>query len=157
MRTITLLATAAFASLFTLPAYAGTAENAFLARLTGSWTGSGTVTGEDDGPVSCALTFKPAPTGAKFSGKCVAKGMAGGQTFSGTISYNEKAKRYEAGGNGQTSIGVKSGSSVVFTSDLKGIVTGKSVMKLSTSKILIDATIDRGRGKTSKSHVTFTK
>ena len=157
MRPIMMLATAAVASLIALPAYAGPAEDAFLAKLTGTWTGAGTVTGEDQGTVACTLSFKPAPTGEKFSGKCVAKGLTGGQTFSGTISYNDKTKRYEAGGNGQTSVGVKSGSSVVFTSALKGIVTGTTVMKVSTGKILIDATIDRGRGKTSKSHVTFTK
>jgi hypothetical protein len=157
MRPMILLATAAFASLFALPAYAGPAEDAFLAKLTGAWTGSGTVTGEDEGAVSCTLTFKPTPGGEKFSGKCLAKGLAGGQSFSGTISYNDKTRKYEAGGNGQTSVGVKSGSSVVFTSDFKGMIKGTSVMKVSTSKILIDATIDRGRGKVSKSHVTFSK
>src|ERR1700750_917461 len=95
MRLIPILAFAA-TSLLAVPAYAGPAESAFLAKLTGSWSGSGTATGADAGQIDCTITFKPADAGEHFSGKCNADSVGFEQSFSGSMSYNDAKKQYEA-------------------------------------------------------------
>lgn len=142
-----------------LPAMAGPAEDAFLAKLVGSWSGSGALTGAETGTLNCTLAVKSGRKGIAFSGRCKAQDL-GAQSFSGIISYNEAERRYEAAGNGEVSIGVKSGSAVTFTSKIRNIAgSGTSVMKVTTSKITIDATVARSKSadKQIVSHTVLTK
>ncbi|HWV01321.1 MAG TPA: hypothetical protein VN109_09160 [Devosia sp.] len=148
--------TAAFA-LVALPALAGPAETAFLAKLPGTWTGSGAITGGESGSVACTLTL----TGSdkiNFRGTCDA-GQFGPQTYSGVLTYVDAARQYQARSNGQTVVGVKSGGGVVFTSKMKTVAgTGNSIMRLSASSIVIDVDIVRSdTGEKLKSHIVFKK
>ena len=140
-----------------VPAFAGPAETAFLAKLAGVWSGSGKITGGETGDVSCKLTFRGTDK-INFSGVCDA-GDFGPQNYSGVLTYNDKAKQYQARSNGQTVAGVKSGGTVVFTSKMKSIAgVGNSVMKLSASAIVIDVDLVRtDNGDKLKSHLSFKK
>jgi hypothetical protein len=151
---------AAAMTLCSMPAFAGPAEDAFLAKLAGSWTGGGTVTGAEEGTLACKLNFKPGATKLAFSGRCSAKGFqAPPQTISGSLSYNEKTKKYEAKGPDQTAVGVKSGNAVVFTMKIKSMgAIGNTVMKISAKSIVIDGDVVRGTsGQRYKAHMIFTK
>ena len=139
------------------PAFAGAAEQAFLAKLAGTWTGTGQLTGDETGTVDCKLTL----TGKEkisFRGTCDA-GKFGPQTYSGVLTFDDATKKYQARSNGETVIGVKSGNSVVFTTKMKTIAgTGNSVMKLSASTISIDVDLVRAdSGDKIKSHLNFKK
>ena len=153
--TTTLAALIAFSA---APSYAGTAEAAFLAKLAGTWTGGGQLTGADNAAITCKLVFKPKSGAINFSGKCDAEGL-GMQNFTGVISYNDKTKKYEAAGADQTAVGIKSGGSVVFTTKLRTMAgIGNSVMKVAANKIVIDVEIARGpKDALSKSHMILTK
>jgi len=139
------------------PALAGPADQAFLAKLAGTWTGAGTITGDEKGSVDCKLTLSGTDK-VNFRGLCDA-GKFGPQDYSGVLTYDEKTGKYLARSNGQTVVGVKSGSSVVFTSKMKTMAgTGNSVMKLSTSTIAIDVDLVRSdTGEKLKSHLNFKK
>lgn len=139
------------------PAPAGPADQAFLAKLAGTWTGAGTITGDEKGSVDCKLTLSGADK-VNFRGLCDA-GKFGPQDYSGVLTYDEKTGKYLARSNGQTVVGVKSGNSVVFTSKMKTMAgTGNSIMKLSTSTISIDVDLVRSdTGEKLKSHLNFKK
>jgi hypothetical protein len=156
MRLIPTLAFALLASSLILPAYAGTAETAFLGKLTGAWTGTGTATGAKAGPIQCNLTFRRTDAGTHFSGSCTATGAGFEQSFSGSIAYNDAKKQYEAESNGRKQVGTKSGGGVSFVTKITGMVgKGTSTMKLTTNKITIDVALT---GDTPiKSHLVFTK
>ena len=157
MRLVLPLAAAAALALVASPVLAGPAETAFLSKLPGTWTGGGALTGGDGGAVKCTLTLKGTDK-ISFSGTCDA-GSYGPQTYSGALTYNDKAKQYQARSNGETVVGVKSGNSIVFKSKMKTIAgTGDSVMKLSANTIVIDVDLTRAdTGDRMKSHITFTK
>lgn len=139
------------------PAFAGKTEDAFLSKLQGIWSGSGLLTGDETGKVDCTMTIRNRDEGVNFRGKCDA-GEFGPQSFSGIVSYNDVAGRYEAKSQGDVTLGVKEGSSVVFTIALKGIATGTSVMKLSQSKAVIDTIVKKpGSKDVIKSHMVLTK
>ena len=157
MRLVRPLAAAAALTILAVPAFAGTTESAFLAKLPGTWTGAGTITGGDGGSVKCTLTL----TGSdkiSFKGTCDA-GSYGPQTYSGALTYSDAAGQYQARSNGETVVGIKSGNAVVFKSKMKTIAgTGDSVMKLSANTIVIDVDITRAdTGDRMKSHITFTR
>ena len=139
------------------PALAGPAETAFLSKLAGTWTGSGTITGDETGKVDCKLTLSGTDK-VNFRGLCDA-GTFGPQDYSGVLTFDQKSGKYLARSNGQTVIGVKSGSSVVFTSKMKTMAgTGNSVMKLSATTISIDVDLVRtDNGEKLKSHLNFKK
>jgi hypothetical protein len=139
------------------PALAGAADQAFLAKLAGTWTGSGTISGDEQGSVDCKLTLSGTDK-VNFRGMCDA-GKFGPQDYSGVLTYDEPSKKYLARSNGQTVVGVKSGASVVFTSKMKTMAgTGNSIMKLSTSTIAIDVDLVRSdTGEKLKSHLNFKK
>ncbi len=139
------------------PALAGPAELAFLAKLPGTWTGSGTITGGEGGAVDCTLTLSGTDK-INFKGSCDAAKF-GPQTYSGVLTYSDAARQYQARSNGQTVVGVKSGGAVVFTTKMKTVAgTGNSVMKLSASAIAIDVDIVRtDTGEKLKSHINFKK
>ena len=156
MRLIPTLAFAFVAASMALPAYAGPAEDAFLGKLTGAWSGGGTATGADAGPITCSMTFRPADGGTHFSGSCNAAGVGFEQSFSGSVTYNDAKKRYEAVSNGRNQVGTKSGGGVTFVTKITGMVgKGTSTMKLTTNRITIDVALT---GDTPiKSHIVFTK
>jgi hypothetical protein len=155
MRFIPILTFAA-ACLIALPASAGPAEDAFLAKLTGSWTGSGTATGADAGQINCTMTFKPADGGEHFSGRCNAESVGFEQSFSGSMSYNDAKKQYEAESNGRKQIGTKGGGGVSFVTKISGMMgKGTSTMKVTASKITIDVALSGE--KNIKSRIVFTK
>jgi hypothetical protein len=139
------------------PAWAGPAETAFLAKLPGTWTGSGTITGGETGTVSCTLVLSGTDK-INFKGTCDA-GQFGPQNYSGVLTYDDAAKQYQARSNGQTVVGIKSGGSVTFKTKMKTPAgTGDSIMKLSASAIAIDVDITRSdTGEKLKSHLNFKK
>lgn len=135
-------------------ALAGPAEQAFLSKLPGVWKGTGTLTGGETGTVNCTLTMRGRSDGVNFSAKCDIDEL-GPQNFSGVISYNDDKGRYEATSNsGEVTVGEKSGSAVVFSGEIKGVAEGKTVMKITTSRIIVDTTARRPGGKADiKSHI----
>jgi len=150
-------AAAALVALGAAPAFAGAAENAFLSKLAGNWSGSGRITGAQAGTVSCKLEMKPSGAHLNFTGRCNAEDI-GGQSFSGSLAYNDAARRYEARSSGGTAIGVKKGGGVSFTTRMRTIAgSGTTVMNLTTSRIAIDFNLTDPDGGTSKSHIVFTK
>ena len=146
------------ALLLVSPALAGTAEDAFLSKLQGMWSGTGTLTGSETGKVDCTMTIRARSEGVNFRGKCDA-GEFGPQSFSGIVAYNDTEGRYEARSpSGDIALGVKSGSSVVFTIKLKGIATGQSIMKLSATKAVVDTVVSRPNSDGQiKSHIVLSR
>ena len=126
-----------------LPALAGASEDAFLARLVGKWSGKGTITGAEAGELTCTSTIRAVSAGINYRVKCEVPEF-GTQNFSGTVSYNDAEKRYEAKSpTGEVTIGTKSGNAVVFTAKMKGLAVGTSVMKLTPSRITVDTKVKR--------------
>lgn len=146
-----------------LPAVAGPAENALLAKYEGNWRGSGKVTGPDPGTVVCRLTFKAASAGKlTYSGRC-SFGGAGAASFRGSMVYNDATKRFEASSSAQgassTTFGKRAGSTIVFAS--AGVKTShgiaSSVMTLSGSSIKLAFTLVDRKGQTTASAISFKK
>lgn len=138
---------------------AGSAEEAFLAGLAGSWAGTGAISGGITGPMTCSLSFRQTRTGTHFSGRCTVEGM-GGQSFSGDLSYDDAMHRYEAGSPGDKPvIGAKKGKGIVFVTETDSLAgTGTSTMTISASKISIDTRIDASASRAaSTSHVAFVR
>lgn len=157
-RTLSLLVATAIA-LAPLPALAGTAEDNFLARLVGTWAGKGTLTGAETGEINCKATLRQRSDGVNFSVKCDVPEF-GPQNFSGIVSYNDAKGQYEAKSpGGEITVGTKSGNAVVFSAKLKGIAEGTSVMKLTTSRIVVDTVAKRPGGGSGdiKSHLELSK
>jgi hypothetical protein len=146
------------ATMLITPAFAGPTETAFLGKLVGTWTGKGQLTGQETGPIACKLVFKQGSGGkVSYSGRCNVQDV-GAQSFSGTLSYNDRKKVYEGKSMGGTAQGVKKGSSIVFaskSSTLAGRAT--SSMTVSVSRIVIDFVIVEKDGDKTTSHVTFGK
>jgi hypothetical protein len=155
-----LRALAVLLALFLAPlsALAGTNEDAFLARLVGAWSGRGTITGDETGELTCTSTFRNVSSGVTFRVKCDVPEF-GAQNFSGTVSYNDTEKRYEAkSAGGEVTVGTKSGNAVIFTAKMKGIAVGTSVMKLTSSRITVDTKVKRpGSDGDITSHMELTK
>lgn len=150
---------AAALALLPLPAFAGAAEDAFLSRLQGIWTGKGTLTGGETGEITCRATIRQRTEGINFSVKCDVPEF-GAQNFSGIVSYNDAAGRYEATSpGGEVTIGTKSGNAVIFNAKMKGIAVGTSVMKLTPTRIVVDTDVKRPGANSAqiKSHLELTK
>ncbi len=95
-------------------ALAATSDVQLLHSYAGSWNGSGALTGEGAGNVSCRLTMSPRGEQLTFNGRCSIPGT-GSQSFQGAIAYNERANRYEAISRGSEAvIGRRSGGGIVF-------------------------------------------
>jgi hypothetical protein len=152
------IAVATALALLPLPAFAGSSEDAFLARLVGIWAGKGTLTGGETGQIDCRSTIRQRSEGINFTVKCDVPEF-GAQNFSGIVSYNDAAGRYEAKSpGGEITIGTKSGNAVIFNAKMKGIAVGTSIMKLTTSKITVDTDVKRpGSSAQIKSHLELTK
>lgn len=149
---------AAALALTPLPVLAGASEDAFLGRLVGIWTGTGALTGGETGELTCRATIRQRSEGINFSVKCDVPEF-GPQNFSGIVSYNDAEKRYEAKSvGGEITVGTKSGNALTFTAKLKGIAVGTSVMKLTSSRIVVDTNVKRpGSNAEIKSHLELTR
>lgn len=141
------------------PAFAGPAEEKYLASLVGTWTGKGKITGAQAGSVSCRLTVKPSSGKLNFNGRCTYSGSSTPQSFSGSIRYNDDKGVYESTSMGKSVAGKKSGSTLSFTTsakDMRGNMS--STMSLSPSKASVAFQIvDSQTKKPSKGSVSFTK
>lgn len=127
-------------------AFAGAAEDAYLAKLVGVWTGSGKLTGGETATVDCRLTVRQVSKGVNFAAKCDVSDLPD-QNFSGVITYNDAKKQYEAKSpGGDVTVGTKSGSTLTFVGKVKGIAEGTSTMKLSSSKIIVETVVRRPGG-----------
>jgi len=148
------LVLAATLALGVSPALDGKAEDAFLGKLAGSYSGAGTLTGSRTGALSCTLAIRTTTAGASYRGKCDVEEI-GPQSFSGDIAYNDKAGRYEATSpTGMVTVGTRGGSTLTFTAKIRGLATGTSVMKLSAGRVIVDTTIDDpNSGQPVKSHI----
>ena len=145
-----------------LPALAGPAETALLAKYEGTWKGKGTVSGPNPGTVVCRLTFKTATSGKlNYSGRC--SFGAGGTSFSGAMIYNDTKGRFESvsssTGFSATTIGKKQGGGIVFvmtpTDTTYG--TASSTMTLGTSSIKLSFKLVDKKGQTTASSISFAK
>jgi hypothetical protein len=140
-----------------VPAYAGPAETAFLQKLGNNWTGKGKLTGADSGPILCRIVITAGGQSAKYQGRCTIPDMAA-RAFNGSITYNEKLKRYESRSAGGTVPGVKRGNSLVFTDKQNGPGgTAYSTMTISPSSLVVDFTLINKNGEKTSSRVTFSK
>lgn len=105
-------------ALIASPALAGPKEAAILAAYAGDWRGTGQVTGIEEGDVTCNMSFKANASGkVNYSGKCsFSSGTAG---FTGTMHYNDAARRYEASTSAQgvsgAAVGKAQGSKIIFS------------------------------------------
>ena len=158
IRSLSLILVAALA-LGAPPAFAGKAETAFMGKLVGSYAGKGTLSGSRTGTFDCTLVMKAKGEGISYRGKCDVEDF-GSQSFSGDITYNDKAGRYEATSpTGTVSVGTKAGSGVAFSSKFSGMASGTSVMKVVAGKITVDTTIKdpENRGGVIQSHIVMSK
>ncbi|MEQ1900326.1 MAG: hypothetical protein ABL866_06295 [Devosia sp.] len=145
------------ATLSVSPAYAGPTETAFLQSFAGTWSGSANMTGADTGKVTCKLVYKTSGAKVNFSGRCGVAGE-GSQSFSGSMSYNDKAKRYESKSNGKIAVGTKRGDALLFVNASK-TPQGKvsSTISLSPGALTMDTTFTDKDGATSSVHLVLSK
>ena len=158
IRTILLsAATAALMVLSAAPAFAGPTETAFLQKLGASWTGKGKLTGAQTGQVSCRIVITAKGQSAKYQGRCTIPDLAA-QAFNGSITYNDKLKRYESRTMNGVVPGIKRGSSLVFTDSRRSMQgTSYSQMTISASSLVVTFTLVDKDGEKTKSTVSFTK
>ena len=157
-RTAALSAVAAAMIAFTAaPAFAGPAETAFLQKLSNTWSGKGQLTGAETGPINCKVVLTAGGKNVKYQGRCNIPDMAQ-QAFSGSISYNDKLKRYETKSVGGVVPGVRRGDKLVFTTASTNI-RGKaySTMTVSPNALVVDFAIVEKSGDKTTSRVTFSK
>src|SRR6218665_3547364 len=88
------VAAAAMLAFTAAPAFAGPAETAFLQKLSNTWSGKGTLRGAESGPITCKVVLTSGKQNVRYQGRCNVPDMAQ-QAFTGSFSYNDKAKRYE--------------------------------------------------------------
>lgn len=146
-----------------VPALAGPAENALLAKYAGEWKGTGKVTGPDPGTVVCRITFKPTPAGKlTYNGRCTYSGQ-GTASFRGTMLYNDATRRYEASSSAQgvstTTIGKKQGGGIVFAASGMDTRygTASSVMTLAGNAIKLSFKLVDKDGATTASSISFSR
>ncbi len=139
-------------------AMAGDKEDAFLAKLVGKWSGTGTLSGAETGKLVCTSSIRAVSAGITYKVSCDVPEF-GDQNFSGTVSYNDDKGQYEAKSpSGSITVGTKSGNAVIFTVKMKGLAVGTSVMKLTTSKITVDTKVKRpGSSGEIKSYLELKK
>jgi len=156
-----LVALAAVVAMSPLPAAAGPAENATLAKYAGEWRGIGKVTGPNPGTVVCRITFKAANSGRlSYTGRCSFSG-SGAASFRGTMLYNDAARRYEAASNAQgissQTVGKKQGGSIVFSTGAISTRYGtiSSTLTLAGSAIRLAFRLVDRKGATNDSNIAF--
>jgi hypothetical protein len=149
----------AFLPLASAPAFAGEREVAYLQSLAGTWQGKGKISGPEGGSVACRLTLRPNGSRLNFSGRCAMSGGSGAQSFSGVIRYDDSEGVYESSSQGQTVAGRKSGSSLVFVTNVNNSrAKGTSTMTLSPGAIKVQFKMLNPRsGATSAGSIPFRK
>ncbi|HEX4297179.1 MAG TPA: hypothetical protein VHZ56_04085 [Devosia sp.] len=148
---------AALVALTAAPVFAGPSESSFLSRLVGSWSGSGNLTGAEDGPVSCRIDFHGSAGKVVYQGRCNIQDM-GAQSFAGGITYDDASHRFLNRSSQGTITGIYRGGSLTFTTKAQSD-RGRSysVMTLSPSRISIDFTILDSSGDKTRAHISFSK
>ena len=160
LRHVTLAAiAAAMIALTAVPAaVAGPAEQAFLQKLSNTWSGKGSLKGANSGPIACKIVITGGGKSAKFQGRCNIPDMAQ-QAFSGSISYNDKTKQYESRSVGGTVPGIRKGDKLVFRTSSKNIAgTSTSTMSISPGSLVVDfALVEKKPGDKTTSRITFSR
>lgn len=159
LRHVTLAAVAAaMIALTAVPAaVAGPAEQAFLAKLTNTWSGKGNLKGANSGPIACKIVVSGGGKSAKFQGRCNIPDMAQ-QAFSGSITYNDKTKQYESRSAGGTVPGIRKGDKLVFRTSSKNLAgTATSTMTISPSSLVVDFALVENKGAKTTSRITFSR
>lgn len=149
--------TAALIALTAAPSLAGPAETAFLQKLSNTWQGKGRLQGASSGPIACKLVFTAGGKSTRYQGRCNIPDMAQ-QAFSGSISYNDKAGRYEARSLGKPVPGIRKGDRLVFRSSSKSVGgTATSTMTISPSSLVVDLAMVDKKGEKTTSRITFSR
>jgi hypothetical protein len=140
-----------------VPTYAGPNETAFLKKLANTWSGKGKLQGAESGPINCKLVFTAGSKNTRFQGRCTVPDM-GQQAFSGSISYNDKAGRYESRSSSGTVPGVRKGDKLVFRSSSRSAGnTSTSTMTISPSSLVVDLAIKDKKGNKSTARINFSR
>jgi hypothetical protein len=159
-RRITLAAVAAaMIALTAAPAaIAGPTEQAFLQKLSNTWSGRGSLQGANSGPIACKIVISGGGKSAKFQGRCNIPDMAQ-QAFSGSITYNDKTKQYESRSASGTVPGIRKGDKLVFRTSSRNLAgTATSTMTISPSSLVVDfALVDKKSGDKTTSRITFSR
>lgn len=151
----------AFLAPLSLPALAGSAENALLAKYAGSWRGTGEVTGPNAGSVVCRLSFKPTDTGAvSYTGRC--SFGAGGYSFRGAMAYDDAKKRFYSQSSVQgeqvNTTGKRSGNTITFSSTTKTQYgDAASSFSLAGNAIKLSFKLVDKKGRATTSAINFVK
>jgi hypothetical protein len=158
LRIAALSAAAAFLlALAAVPASAGPAETAFLQKLTNTWSGRGQLKGAESGAIACRIVISSAKTSARYQGRCNIPDMAQ-QAFNGSISYNDRAGRYESRTAGGVVPGTRRGDRLVFTDSSRTVQgTAQSTMTISPSSLVVDFVMTDKAGKKTTSKITFSR
>ena len=153
------------------PTLAAQRDVDLLQSYVGSWTGRGTMgSGDNEETVKCSLavTSGNMPTRVQFNGRCA---LAGGTvSLKGTMGFIEERNRFEAILNsditflqGQTAIGRRSGSGIVFTMRPSNPDTNSDLdiavdMALKSGIITVDAKVtDTASGNSTTAKVPLEK
>lgn len=159
-RHVTLAAVAAaMIALTAAPAaIAGPNEQAFLQKLSNTWSGKGNLQGANSGPIACKVVFTAGGKSTKFQGRCNIPDMAQ-QAFSGSIAYNDATKQYESRSVGGTVPGIRKGDKLVFRTSSKNLAgTATSTMTISPSSLVVDfALVESKTGDKTTSRITFSR
>lgn len=163
-----MLLTAAVMSLLAAgPSQAGDAESALLRTYIGNWSGSGILRGGDQPEAfNCRLKVTQGRlVKINYAGRCSLVNM--NLSVSGTISFNDKANRYEATmrsnvGLSAGAVGAERGNSIIFNlsekqSDRVGTpIQIDAMLELSGKRITVDFTVELNRsGQTLTTTVPF--
>jgi hypothetical protein len=150
-------AAAAMIALTAAPAFAGPAEQAFLQKLSNTWSGKGNLKGANTGPIACKVVFTAGGKSTKFQGRCNIPDMAQ-QAFSGSISYNDKTGQYESRSSGGVVPGVRKGDKLVFRTTSRNLAgTSTSTMTISPSSLVVDFALVEKKGEKTTSRITFSR
>lgn len=149
---------AAMIALTAAPALAGPAETAFLQKLSNTWSGRGSLKGANSGPIACKVVVTAGGKSTKFQGRCNIPDMAQ-QAFSGTISYNDRAGRYESRSMNGTVPGIRKGDKLVFRTSSRNLAgTSTSTMTISPTSLVVDfALVEKKTGDKTTSRITFSR
>lgn len=149
--------TAALIAGSAVPAISGPAETAFLQKLENTWSGKGRMQGAENGPIACKIVFTSGSKSVRYQGRCNIPDLAQ-QAFSGSISYNDKAKRYEAKSAGKAVPGIRKGDRLVFRSTSRSIGgTATSTMTISPTSLVVDIALVNKKGEKTTSRITFSR
>lgn len=157
----------AMSALVAAPGHAGEAESALLRTYIGNWSGNSVLRGgEQPEAFTCRLKVTQGRlVKINYAGRCSLVNM--NLSVSGTISFNDKANRYEATmhsnvGLSAAAVGAKQGKSIVFKlsekqSDRVGTpMEISSILELSGKQITVDFMVELNRsGQTLTTTVPF--